>query len=178
MTIEGSTESSPVLCSIFTLSVARPSLALGVHFDAALPDRAQHRLIVALVLLRIGSREIGHRFVELIAFAQIARDQGGLACPSVCPSQRPTAKVRVLAHHTEGEELDQQLDLHVMQLPDIEVAALTGLGPSEKQVAGRLTQPQTVHDPLAVICIDTLTDIGLQDGRSSLFDLEKQRVVD
>jgi hypothetical protein len=35
------------------------SLALGVHFDTALADRAHQCLIIALVLLGIGSREVG-----------------------------------------------------------------------------------------------------------------------
>jgi hypothetical protein len=62
-----------------------------------------------------------------------------------------------------------------MQLPDLEVVAL---GPLQKQVASRLHQPEAVHHPLAMVRINTLTRIGLQDGGSGLVDLEEQRIVD
>jgi hypothetical protein len=41
-----------------SLNVAMPTLALGVDFDTALPDRAHQCLIIALVLPGTGSRLI------------------------------------------------------------------------------------------------------------------------
>src|SRR5260221_6506985 len=76
----------------FLLCILVPTpLPLGVHFDTALSGRAHQCLMVELVLLGIGSREVGYNLVKLITFAQITCDQGRLTGPGVCPPQRPTA---------------------------------------------------------------------------------------
>jgi hypothetical protein len=49
--------------------------------------------------------------------------------------------------------------------------------PAEERIGSRLHQPLTLDHPFAVLGIDALAGIDLQDGRVGLLDLQEERVV-
>jgi hypothetical protein len=77
--------------------------------------------------------------------------------------QRPSAKLGILHHGGWTEYLDQQFDLHVPELPNVEVPSSRPDAPAQEEVAGRLHKPVTVHDPLAMVTESALPCIKLQN---------------
>ena len=112
--------------------------------------------MVALGLVGVGDGEVGDGLVEYVALAQVAADLGRLAGASVGTGQDMAAESAIVAHDGRREDLDYRLDLHVLELADIELPAHGPFGPAEEEVARRLHEALADHDPLAVVGIDAL----------------------
>jgi len=65
------------------------------------------------------------------------------------------------------------LDLHVAQLPDIEILGCRACAPAQKDVAGRLHHVVSVHNPLPVVGEDALTSVRFQHRGSRLLNMEE-----
>ena len=77
------------------------------------------------------------------------------------PRQRPAAKFSILDHLAQTKLLNWNPDLHVPELADVEMPSVPGLQPAKEDVARRLHQVASVHDPLPMIRADALTSIRL-----------------
>src|SRR5262249_31252429 len=67
----------------------------GQH--ARVGDGIAQPLVVPVVLVGVGEREVGDGVVEVLATAQVARDDGCPPGPGVRPGQRPAAEPAVVA---------------------------------------------------------------------------------
>ena len=74
--------------------------------------------------------------------------------------QRVAAPLCKEGHLGLAERLDGKLDLDVPELADIEVTSFPTLRPSEEDVAGRLHEPDAVHDALPVVRVPVATVSG------------------
>src|SRR4029453_2019609 len=133
--------------------------------------------MVAFALIGIGDRERCNGFVEGVAPAEIAADLCRCTGAGVRARQRPGTDLGVLAHHARTEQLDHGPDLHVPELADVEIPAGLALRPAEEDVARRLHQSVAVYNPLAMIAVDALAGVRLQDRGPRLLDLEEQGVL-
>ena len=77
--------------------------------------------MVAFALISISDGEVGDGFVEPVALAEVSADLFGLAGASVCVCEGPSAQLGILHHDATAESFDEHTDLHVLELPDIEV---------------------------------------------------------
>ena len=91
--------------------------------------------------------------------------------------QSPSAQVGVVHHDTRREQLHQHLNLHVVELANIELPAGWPDGPTQEKVTGRLHHPVPVHNPLAMIWVNAFTGIRLQDRSPRFLDLKEKRIV-
>lgn len=72
----------------------------------------------------------------------------------------------------EGDGPDGDGDLDVTELPDMEMPAYVADHEAQEQVAGRLGEPEAVHDPLAVVGVDAPPGVGLQHRGARLLHLQ------
>ena len=80
-------------------------------------------------------------------------------------------------HHRRAiEYLDEHLDLRVLELSDVKLSSFRADRPAQEQVAGRLHQPAAVDNSLAVVGIDALSSVGLQDRGACFLNLKEKRV--
>src|SRR5436190_3929983 len=153
----------------------------GLGRDPAGLDRARERGVVALVLVRVGLGEAGHRGVEHVAGSQVGGDCDPIARPRMCPGQRPAAHLPVARHLDRTHDVDIRRRLPVPELTDVQIALLAidsgGSNPAEEDVACRLHQPLALDDALTVVRKAALTRVGLEHGRLGLLGLEKERVL-
>ena len=74
------------------------------------------------------------------------------------------------------EQFGLRPDLHVPELPNVEMSAGVASRPAKEDVARRLHEPVAAHDPLPVIRVRALAGVRLQDRGSRLLDLEEQGI--
>src|SRR5215471_1373515 len=122
---------------IATGAAMRALRLLGLDLDATVPDGLAERLPVALVLVRVGHREVREGLIERLRLPEIARDQPGCARARVRAGERPPTGFRVLPHGPWREELGERLELHVAELAHVEVTTLGPDGPAQEETAGR-----------------------------------------
>src|SRR6516164_8636656 len=150
-------------------------------FDRLQPpglDRADERLVVLLVLIRVRLREVGDRLLERVAQAQVLGHGDRVPGPGVRTRQRPTAHPGVEREPERHHPLDQRGALHVAELPPVEVALhVQADRPAEVDIAGSLHDPLSLHHPLAVLPVPAPAHVGLQHRRRGLLDLKEQRVL-
>src|SRR6516165_1346758 len=156
---------------------AMRALRLGLDLDATVPDGLAEGVPVALVLIGVGHREVREGLVEGLRLPEITRDQPGRAGTRVCAGERPSTGLRVLPHGRWREEPDKRLELHVAELPHVEVATLGPDGPAQEQVAGRLHEALADHHPLAPVGIGRGAHVGLEDRMARLLHLQEERIV-
>src|SRR5215471_7927613 len=124
-------------------------------FDGLQPpggDRAGELLVVLLVLVGVALREVGGRFVERVAAAEVGGDGDRVSGAGVGAGQGPPADAGVIGEPERDHRLDQGGAFHVAQLAPVEVAVhIQALGPAEVDVAGGLHHPLPLHDPLSVL---------------------------
>src|SRR5262249_26304084 len=121
-------------------SCARPRLlqpALCLY--AARVGRVLECGVVALVLVGVRLREAGHRPVEDVAGAEVARDRDRVAGARVCLGQGPAADLGVGLEAVDLHRLDESRPLRIPELADVEVPVQTveadGADPPEHDVA-------------------------------------------
>lgn len=119
--------------------------------------------MVAFALIGVGNREVRNGLVEGIAFPEVATDLGRFTRASVSAGERPPTRFGILTHDTRRENLDQHLDLHVLELPNIKLTAEFAFRPAEEEIARGLHEPTTSHDALAVVGVEAFTRIIFQD---------------
>ena len=68
-------------------------------------------------------------------------------------------------------DLDHRLDLHIAQLPEIEVPSSLTFSPAKKNVAGRLHKALADNHSFRPILEATLARVGFEYGIQRLFDL-------
>src|SRR5262252_8593711 len=135
---EGDHSAAPPGASRPVAGAAMRRLCLGLDLDATVPDGLAERLPVALVLVRVGHREVREGLIERLRLPEIARDQPGCAGARVRAGERPPTGFRVLPHGPWREELGERLELHVAELAHVEVTTLGPDGPAQEEIAGRL----------------------------------------
>src|SRR5215470_6510230 len=150
---------------------------LGLDLDATVPDGLAERLPVALVLVRVGHREVREGPIERLRLPEIARDQPGCARARVRAGERPPTGFRVLPHGPWREELGERLELHVAELAQVEVTTLGPDRPAQEQVAGCLHEALAYHHPLATIGIGGGARVGLEHRAACFLHLEEERIV-
>ena len=91
--------------------------------------------------------------------------------------QHPAAILGIDVHRGRVVHLDHRLDLHIVQLADVEVAAAAAVGPSQEQIAGGLHQALADDHALAVIVVRRLSQIGFQHRGRRFLHLQEQRIV-
>src|SRR6516225_1497071 len=91
--------------------------------------------------------------------------------------QHPTASHAIDMQHFGIESLHERLDLGIVQLSHVELSAVGGAGPPEKNVRRRLHQTLPHHDALPLMTVRALPGIRLKDRCHRFFKLEKQRIV-
>ena len=122
---------------------SRPTAsAVGVGRDAPGPDRGHQRLVIALVLVGVGLGERGHRTVEAVAAAEVARDRDAVAGAGVRARERPAADLAVGGSARGGHRVDVGRALRVPELADVEVAPLAVDVPRRRAASrGRCRSP-------------------------------------
>src|ERR1700722_5224436 len=154
-----------------------PSDAFG-RCQAAGPDRLGELLVVLLVLVCVSLREVGDRFVERVALAQVGGHGDRVPGPRVGPRQRPSAYAGVKREPERSHQLGVRRALHIAELTPIEMAAhIQPLGPAEVDVAGGLHHPLSLHHPLTVLPVPALAHVRLKNRCCRLLDLQEQRVL-
>ena len=93
------------------------------------------------------------------------------------PAPASSRKIGILDQLAQTKLLNRSPDLHVPELADVEMPSVPGLQPAKKDVARRLHQAASVHDPLPMIWVDALTGVRLQHRGARLFHLEKQVIL-
>src|SRR5579864_9371905 len=147
------------------------------HVQIPSAYRLQKSCMVFFTLIGVCNRERRNGFVERIALAQVAADQSRLTRAGMCARQSKTAHFGVLDHVGQIEQLDHDFNLHVFELADIKVPAALSLRPSKKEIAGGLHQQAAPYNPLAMVRINTLPGIRLENRGTRLLDLQEQRII-
>jgi hypothetical protein len=100
--------------------------------------------------------------------AEVAVDRGPVAGAGVGERQGAAAVPGVLLEPLRPHLIDLGRSLAVPQLAEVEVDGPTFvvdvLGPPEQDVAGRLHQPLSSHDPLAGAVVAARSGVGLEHG--------------
>jgi len=76
-------------------------------------------LVIAFALIGVGDGEVRDGPVEFVALAEVSADLFRLAAAGVRAGKDPSAQLGVLHHRRAIEDLDEHLDLHVFELPDV-----------------------------------------------------------
>src|SRR5215831_17900851 len=173
-------EINPSLCreaSVTVAGAAMLELCLRLHLDATVPDGLAERLPVPLVLVGVGHREVREGLVESLRLSEIAGDHSRRAGARMRPGQGPATRFRVLPHGERGEELGQRLELHVAELPYVEVGALGPDSPAQKEIAGRLHEALTDHYPLAAVGVGRGAHVRLEHRTTRLLHLQEEGII-
>ena len=141
------------------------------------PDRtaATKRLVVPVVLVGVGHRELGQAGIEGGARSQVAGQEGGLAGPGMSARQRGPAEPPIQRQAVGADVVERYRPFHVPQLADVGVESV-GAGPAQEGIAGGLQYALADHDPLALVGVPGATDIGSENGRLGFFDLQEQGI--
>lgn len=147
------------------------------NFDFPIVNSLEEYLMVAFALVRIRDGKVGNGPVEFVTPAKVTADFCRLAGTGVGASEGPAAQFGVLRHRASVEDFDEDLDLHVPELADVEMAATRASQPAQEEIAGRLHEAAPIHDPLTVVREQALPSIRLQDRGARFFDLQEKCVL-
>ena len=131
--------------------------------------------MVTLGLIGVGMGEGSHRLVEAGALAEVRVQSHRVAGARVGPRQDRAALLREV-HEVRGDPLGVRDDLHVAELPTVEVRALNGRPPDE-DVGGALDEQLPRDHPFPVIAVRARAEVRFVDRRTGLLDLEEERIV-
>ena len=93
------------------------------------------------------------------------------------PGQRPSADSSVSPQNINVPSLDDRRDLHVAQLPNVNIATIFPSRPAQEEAAGRLHEVLACDEALTVIPVKAFARVRFKHRRVRLLDLEEQRVV-
>src|SRR3954452_13351403 len=150
--------------------------------DRAGLDSGGERAEVALVLIRVGGRELGERAVERVARAEVRGDRDPVARAGVRARQRPAAELTVGGGDRRAHALDVRRDLPVPELAAVEVAlpaveTFVDPHPAEHDVARGLHQALALHDALTLVLVAARAGERLEHRGLRLLELEEQRIL-
>src|SRR5262249_55586606 len=109
-------------------------LPLDLHLDLTGPDCCFEGRMIALGLVRVRHRKTADPVVESVLPSQIACDPPGIAGLGMRTSEHPAACFGIHRQHFRVVGLDHRTQLHVAQLPDVEVPTLRARRPTEEDV--------------------------------------------
>src|SRR5262249_13182480 len=162
---------------IATGAAMRALRLLGLDLDATVPDGLAERLPVALVLVRVGHREVREGPIERLRLPEIARDQPGRAGGRVRASERPSTGLRARPHAPRRDKRGGRVEGPVAGVGHVEVTTLGPDGPTEEEVAGRLHEALADDHALAAIGIGGGAYVGLEHRAACFLHLQEERIV-
>src|SRR5829696_1239440 len=101
-----------------------PSLQPGLCNDPARVHGLSQGLVVALILVGIGTGEVGDGPVEDVAVAEVGRDGNSVTRAGVGAGEGRRTDPRVQRHHRGAHRVDVRRALPVAQLPDVGIPCL------------------------------------------------------
>ncbi len=93
------------------------------------------------------------------------------------PRHHPTAQLRVAQQQVVVEQFDIRRQLHVAQLPEIEMTSGRSGRPAEKNVARGLQHALPAHHALAVVMHGRPLEILRNHRLTRFLDLQEQRLA-
>src|SRR5215212_5273345 len=143
-----------------------PSLQAGLCSDPARVYGLSKGLVVALVLVGVGSGEVGDGPVEGVAVAEVGGDGYSVARAGVGAGEGRRTDPCVQCHHRGAHGVDVRRSLPIAQLADVEIPGLpvdAGQSlPTEEDVAGGLHQALPGDDALAAVGVLAVADEPFQ----------------
>ncbi len=138
------------------------------------------RLVVPLVLVRVGLGELGQRLLEGGIVPEVRRHGKAVTRTCMGPGQRERTQLPVGLQSLWDHGLGVDRPLPVLQLAQVVVTAdavgALGALPPEEDVAARLHHALAGDHPRAMVAVHALLGEALQDRRLRLLGLQEQDV--
>src|SRR5262249_36371771 len=118
--------------------------------------------VIAPVRIAIGCPKVTDGLVKGVTVAHVPRQQSGLSRAGMGAGQRPATPHRIVCQVQWLHDLDHGLDLHIAQLPEIEVPSAISLSPAEENVTGGLHQALSDNHSLPPIFEGTFSCVWFE----------------